>query len=177
MQPNNRIKMSICDAENANRSTAIKTILDELSGKLTFCLKLKAEQSKAINSILDGNDVFAVLPTSYGKTLIFQLSVLVAGSKRREPAMAIVICPLLSIIEDQMVEAKDLGMSTVSLGNAPNIEEIKSGKYQLIFGSAENVLDKRLLDALKDSTSHLHNRLVALVIDESHVIEMWTGER
>jgi hypothetical protein len=32
------------------------------------------------------------------------------------------------------------------------------------------------LDALKYSNCHLPNRLVAFVIDESHVIEMWTGE-
>jgi hypothetical protein len=30
---------------------------------------------------------------------------------------------------------------------------------------------------LKYSSCHLHNRLVAFVIDESHVIETWTGER
>jgi hypothetical protein len=48
----------------------------------------------------------------------------------------------------------------------------------LIFGSAENVLnDKCSVDALKYSSCHLRNRLVTFVIDESHVVETWTGER
>jgi hypothetical protein len=41
-------------------SIAIKNVLDELYRKLNFCLKLKDGQSKALNNILDGNDVFAV---------------------------------------------------------------------------------------------------------------------
>ena len=76
-----------------------------------------------------------------------------------------------------MEEAKDLGMSSVCVSDEPNIEDIKSGKFQSIFGSAENVLDKCSVDALKYSSCHLRNRLVAFVIDESHVIETWTGER
>jgi hypothetical protein len=88
------------------------------------------------------------------------------------------ICPLISIIEDQMEEAKDLGMSSVCVSDEPNMEDIKSGKFHLIFGSAENVLNMCFLVALKYSSCHLHNRLVAFVIDESHVIETWThGEK
>ncbi|CAB4022074.1 Hypothetical predicted protein, partial [Paramuricea clavata] len=76
-----------------------------------------------------------------------------------------------------MEEAKDLGISSVCVSDEPNIDDIlKSGKFHLIFGSAENVLDKCSVDALKYSSCHLRNRLVAFVIDESHVIEMWTGE-
>ena len=49
--------------------------------------------------------------------------------------------------------------------------------HVLVTTSAENVLDKCFLYALKYSSCHLRNRLVAFVIDESHVIETWTGER
>jgi hypothetical protein len=76
-----------------------------------------------------------------------------------------------------MEEAKDLGMSSVCVSDEPNIKDIKSGKFHLTFGSAENVLDKCSVDALKYSSCHLCNRLVAFVIDESHIIETWTGER
>jgi hypothetical protein len=50
---------------------------------------------------------------------------------------------------------KDLGMSSVCVSDEPNIEDIKSGKFHLIFGSAENVLDKCSVDALKYSSCHL----------------------
>lgn len=169
--------MSTPSVESDNRSIAVKNVLEELSRKLNFCFKLKAEQSRALNNFLDGNDVFAVLPTGYGKSLIFQLSVLVAERERKQPAIAIIICPLLRIIEDQMEEAKDLRISSVCLSDAPNTEDIKSGKFQLILGSAKNVLNNCFVDVLKDSSCHLHNCLAALVVDESHVIETWTGER
>ncbi|CAB4002545.1 Hypothetical predicted protein [Paramuricea clavata] len=76
-----------------------------------------------------------------------------------------------------MEETKDLGMNSVCDSDEPNIEDVKWGKFHLIFGSVENVLDKCSVDALKYSSCHLRNRLVAFVIDESHVIENWTAER
>ncbi|CAB3982910.1 Hypothetical predicted protein [Paramuricea clavata] len=84
-----------------------------------------------------------------------------------------------------MKEAKNLGMSSVCVVSDEeiksrkfqNTEDIKSGKFHLIFGLAENVLDKSSVHALKYSICHLRNRLVDFVIHESHVIETWTGER
>ena len=57
--------------------------------------------------MLDGSDVLAVLPTGYGKSLIFQLLVLVGKEERRRPAAVLVICPL--IIDHQIGEAEGLG--------------------------------------------------------------------
>lgn len=64
--------------EEQRRSNAIDIVLKKLSVKLNFILKLKAEQRLALNCFPDGIDVFAVLPTGYGKSLIFQLVVFVA---------------------------------------------------------------------------------------------------
>jgi superfamily II DNA helicase RecQ len=46
-------------------------------------------------------------------------------------------------------------------------------KCQLLFGSAEEVLDERFLSFLKNET-RFQESIVALVIDESHTIETWT---
>ena len=46
-------------------------VLRQLSTKLRFSLELKVEEREALNSLLDGSDVLAVLPTGYGKSLIF----------------------------------------------------------------------------------------------------------
>ena len=48
--------------------------LDALASDLGFVLK--SEQKKAVESLLKGGDVFGVLPTGFGKSLIFQLFVL-----------------------------------------------------------------------------------------------------
>ena len=53
------------------RSIAITNVLDELYRKLHFCLKLKDGQSKALNNILDGNDIFAVQESLENTTATF----------------------------------------------------------------------------------------------------------
>ena len=52
--------------------------LDGLASDLGFVLK--AEQKEAVEKLLRGKDVFDVLPTSFGKSLIFQLFVLAKNS-------------------------------------------------------------------------------------------------
>ena len=56
-------------------------------------------------------------------------------------------------------------------------DELSAAKFQLIFGSAEAVLERRFLNILKNSSSSLHKKLAAVVVDESHTVEMWTGKR
>ena len=46
-------------------SGSIDTAVEELSAKLGFALKLKEEQTVAVNSLLDGKDVLGILPTGY----------------------------------------------------------------------------------------------------------------
>ncbi|XP_074620808.1 ATP-dependent DNA helicase RecQ-like [Acropora palmata] len=137
---------------------------------------LKVEQRDAVVSLLDGHDVLAVLPTGFGKSLIFQAFVLAAEMERERLQTALVLCPLQSIINDQISEARNMGLSASSVADL-SLEELKSAKCQLLFGSAEKVLEERLLNVLKDNCSSIHQHLAAIVIDESHTVEMWTGKR
>ena len=139
-----------------------------LSAKLKFSLELKDEQYSAIDSLLNGNDVLAVLPTGYGKSLIFQLLVFISKIEKGQSTSALVVCPLRSIVDDQVEEAKALGISACSMNDASS-EDLKAEIYQLIFGSAEIILDN--LDMMKDTN------IVAIVVDQSHTVETWTGER
>ena len=147
-----------------------------LSSYMKFKLELKPEQRSAVEYLLNQDDVLAILPTGYGKSLIFQLFVVAVSIKRKEQQTVLVVCPLTSIIEDQIAEAESIGISATSAA-AISEDELRAGKFQLIFGSAETVLEKRLLDILKDSGSSLHRKLATVVVDESHTVEMWTGKR
>ena len=69
-----------------------------------------------------------------------------------------------------------MGLSASSVADL-SLEELKSAKCQLLFGSAEKVLEERLLNVLKDNFSSIHQHLAAIVIDESHTVEMWTRKR
>ena len=121
-------------------------ILRLLLTKLRFSLEVKVEQREALNSLLDGSDVLSVLLTGYGKNLIFQFLVLVGKEERRRPAAVLVICPLKSIIDHQIGEAEGLGIRAVVMNDVSS-DYFRSAKLQL-FGSAERVLEKRVLDVL-----------------------------
>jgi len=71
---------------------------------------LKPEQRNAVEYLLNHDDVLAVLPTGYGESLIFQLFTVAASIERKEPQTGLVICPLKSMIEDQIAEAKSMGI-------------------------------------------------------------------
>ena len=57
-----------------------------------------------------GGDLLAVLPTGFGKSLIFQ-----ALAMAKELACVLVICPLKSTVQDQILEASSMGLSADSL--------------------------------------------------------------
>ena len=67
---------------------------------------LKAEQMKVVTSVLQGRDVFAVLPTGYGKTLCYAVlpgafDFLQSGGS----SIVVVVSPLTAIMKDQVSKA------------------------------------------------------------------------
>ena len=69
-----------------------------------------------------------------------------------------------------------MGISAGSLSDCLQTD-IVSGKYRLLFASAEEALAKSFLEALKREANSLHDNLAAIVVDESHTVETWTGKR
>ena len=76
------------------------------AGKIGFA-ELKSHQVDVILALVTGNDVFAVLPTGYGKSLCYAcLPILfdcLLGLQQGDHSIVIVVCPLTAIIEDQVV--------------------------------------------------------------------------
>ena len=140
--------------------------------------KLKAEQRIAIRQLLKRQDLLAVLPTGFGKSLIFQLLMLVA--RRAEGgnfSALLVITPLTSIIKDQIIEVESLNLSACNLTEKlDNLQDIEEGKYDVVYASAASATDKRFLRSLKKD-SVFSKSLVALVVDEPHTVETWTSLR
>ena len=68
-------------------------------------IDLKPEQGAAIKSLVHGQDVLAILPTGFGKSAIYQILVGVKEKMSKDCACVLVICPLRSLIEDQIKEA------------------------------------------------------------------------
>ena len=92
--------------------------LDALASNLGFVLK--SEQKEAVESLLKLRDVFGVLPTGFEKSMIFQLFVLAKNRASNSPNASverptiIVICPLKSIMEEQ-ITSNEFGLSAAEL--------------------------------------------------------------
>ena len=69
---------------------------------------LKSEQKEAVESLLKGREVFGVLPTGFGKSLMYQLFVLAKNRASNSPNASvarptiILFCPPKSIVEEQI---------------------------------------------------------------------------
>ena len=72
---------------------------------------LRPEQKEAISSLVHGSDLLAVLPTGFGKSLIFQLFIRVKQLLSSKAVCVIVVCPLKSIVQDQLTEASLMGLT------------------------------------------------------------------
>ena len=150
----------------------ISEVLRKFQSASGVHFQLKEQQVTAVKKLLLNHDVLAVLPTGYGKSLIFQSFVVAKELLDNAKACVLVICQLNSIIQDQIAEAKSVAITCVSL---QDIEEIKESTFQLVFSSAERVMEKDLKNLLKDNSCLLS--FCGIVVDESHTVETWTVRR
>ena len=94
---------------------------------------LKPEQKQAVEALLAGQDVLAILPTGFGKSLIYQMFCMAKLSSNAN-ASVLVISPLNSIIEEQVNELNDLGLPSVQLkeNDADCLKAISEGNFRAL---------------------------------------------
>ena len=88
-------------------------------------LNFKPLQVKCFESILQGQDVIGVLPTGFGKSMLFHLLPHFIPVKKTKN-IVIVVCPLNSIIEDQLKVLKARGITADVLQLAVNMNMYKN---------------------------------------------------
>ena len=135
---------------------------------------LKEKQKKCIELLLKRKDVLGLLPTGFGKSLIYQLFPSVFETMNCKGAHVLVVSALKAISNEQMEELNDLGIPASDLEVGISEQEdlkILRGEYSLIFGSAEMLLKKEWLDKFKKSK--LMGTVELLVVDEAHVSQTW----
>ena len=120
---------------------------DKVIQRLNSTFQVKDKQSECMKNVVNGKDTLAILPTSYGKSLIFQmLPPLLVEMKMATNPLVIVISPLKALIRNQLDEIKELEtyfqIKGCSLDNHNNVESIKNGGFNIIFGV--NFLDLNL---------------------------------
>ena len=99
--------------------------------------RLTQEQTIAIDSILDGNDVFISTRTGSGKSICYQALPLANGRKN----IVLVSCPLLSIMQEQVSWLVDVGIKASYIGKCPTEDEsIRKGEMEIVYGSPEQIV-------------------------------------
>src|ERR1700683_364818 len=97
-------------------------------------------QQRIIQSILAGNDTAVVMPTGGGKSLCYQLPAVVSSGT------AIVISPLIALMQDQAAQLAQMGIPAAVLNSMQNdseqakiMHEARNGSYRLLYVSPERI--------------------------------------
>ncbi len=125
-------------------------------------------QEECIASVLDKQDALLLMPTGGGKSLCYQIPALLFDG------LTVVISPLISLMKDQMMQLKALGIEAEVLNSTLSFDEyemnkmlVRSGQTKLLFMAPETLV-KGDIQALLSSV-----RMDCLTIDEAHCISEW----
>lgn len=128
----------------------------------------KPGQYEIINKIINNEDVCAILPTGYGKSLTYQVPALYKGKP------GIVISPLISLMDDQRMILEKLGITSCCYNSSVKDrtqmrKDILDGKYQFVYITPEAITKMHdFVEKLAESPG------IALVaIDEAHCISSY----
>ena len=164
-------KFKMADSSTRDFNSCLESVLSSLKDK-GFKFVLKDEQIKALRQLYDGGDLVAVLVLTKSEMSR------VAQEKTRRKSCVLVVTALTSIIHDQILEVKSMGMNACSLvDELGDLKDVESGIFDIVFASPEAATDKKFLRMLKRASSPFLSSIVSCVIDESHTIETWTGLR
>ncbi|KAK3735908.1 hypothetical protein QZH41_010200 [Actinostola sp. cb2023] len=136
------------------------------------------EQEDAMKAFFEKGNVFVNLPTGYGKSLVFQCLPIVADVLYERPggtSVLVVISPLQSLMEDQVMCLGNLGIPAVAISNetdAEIIQQVVNGTFGLVFGSPECFLSTAIWKGVLNTPS-FKEALVGVAIDEAHCITQW----
>ena len=79
-----------------NASTLVGSSVQEGLARFFGFDQFKGEQEQVVNSLMDGKNVFVIMPTGGGKSLCYQLPALV------QEGTAIVVSPLIALMKNQV---------------------------------------------------------------------------
>ncbi len=125
-------------------------------------------QREVIEDVLAGRDVLCVMPTGAGKSLCYQLPAAVRGG------LTIVVSPLISLMEDQVQQLRDEGISAELLNSSltsARQREVLAGLHQGFEGLLYVAPERFFTGGFQSLMEKLEPKLFA--IDEAHCISQW----
>jgi ATP-dependent DNA helicase RecQ len=139
-------------------------VLHEVFGYESF----RPLQGDIIREVSEGRDALVLMPTGGGKSLCYQVPALVRSGT------AIVISPLIALMQDQVAALKELGVRAAFLNSTMDFEQARATEYALITGeldllycAPERLIQPRTIQLLHDASISL------FAIDEAHCVSQW----
>jgi ATP-dependent DNA helicase RecQ len=128
----------------------------------------RGPQQAIVEHVAAGGDALVLMPTGGGKSLCYQVPALL------RPGTAIVVSPLIALMQDQVDALVQLGVRAAALnsslppGESARIERaIEDGDLDLVYVAPERLLTGRFLDLLDRA------RIALFAIDEAHCVSQW----
>eukprot|EP00850_Spirogloea_muscicola_P005375 SM000024S07837 [mRNA] locus=s24:828308:834278:+ [translate_table: standard] len=135
----------------------------------------RPHQREIINAVLDKRDVFVIMPAGGGKSLCYQLPAAMSNG------LTLVVSPLLSLIQDQVMGLTALGIAAAMLTSTTTKAEVAAiysalekdeGQLRLLYVTPEKVAKSKSLISKLEKCNHA-GRLSLIAIDEAHCCSQW----
>ncbi|MBF0093183.1 MAG: DNA helicase RecQ [Alphaproteobacteria bacterium] len=128
----------------------------------------RGHQAEVIGHMVGGGDALVLMPTGGGKSLCFQIPALCRDG------VAIVVSPLIALMQDQVEALRQLGVRAAALnsmlgpGEAVEIERrMRGGELDLVYVAPERLAADGFLTQLERC------RLALFAVDEAHCVSQW----
>lgn len=152
-------------ARRKDESPALRA--DQLARRLGV-RRLRPKQVQALSAVLEGRDTLAVLPTGYGKSLIYQVAALALSRP------TLVLSPLVALMRDQERSLLVRGLPVTRLDSTLSTAERRQALRRIAEGGQLIILTTpETLQSLEARPVLLASRPGLLCVDEAHCISEW----
>jgi ATP-dependent DNA helicase RecQ len=128
----------------------------------------RGEQQAIIEHVAGGGDALVLMPTGGGKSLCYQIPALLRDG------CAIVVSPLIALMQDQVDALRQLGVEAAFLNSSLDAaaqreveRRFAAGALKLLYVAPERLLTERCLDLVARAGVAL------FAIDEAHCVSQW----
>jgi len=143
-------------------------ILQQVFGYAEF----RGDQRAIIEYVASGGDALVLMPTGGGKSLCYQIPALL------RPGVAIVVSPLIALMQDQVDALRQLGVAAAFLNSSMEadaarevVRQAHRGELKLLYVAPERLMTEGFLGLLERLDEDA--ALALFAIDEAHCVSQW----